>query len=124
MDKSESCSVGGACGVGLLGLLCPLCIPAIGAFLASIGLGIFATKEAVWSMLGLFSVLLFLGLYTGYKRHKNVYPLLIGILAIIVIPVGRYTVGILTLTYIGVAAAIGATIWNVMLDKKKTTSSS
>lgn len=118
MDKSESCSAGGACGVGLIGLLCPVCIPAIAAFLASIGLGFFATKEVVWTLLALFGVLFLLGLFLGFKRHKNPYPLLIGALAFLSIPIGRYVIGVLALTYIGVVVAIGATIWNMTLDKK------
>ena len=118
MDKSESCSVGGTCGVGLIGLLCPICIPAVAAFLASIGLGFFATKEVVWSLLGLFGALFLLGLFLGFKRHKNPYPLLVGALAFAAIPIGRYVIGTLVLTYVGVVIAIGATIWNMVLDKK------
>lgn len=117
MDKVRVSTFGGASGVGLMGLFCPLCIPAIAAFLSAIGLGFFATKEVIWPLLGLFSLLFLYGLVWGYKQHKNVGPLLIGIFGMAAIPLGNYVVGSSVLTYAGVGAAIGATVWNMTLRK-------
>lgn len=115
MDRTKSCSIGGACGTGFVGLLCPLCIPAIAGFLSSLGLGFLATKAVIWPLLGLFSFLFILGLAWGYRQHRNAGPLLIGIAGTLAIPAGNYVVMARLLTYIGAAIAIAAAIWNIVL---------
>ena len=123
MNKTKSCSLGGACGAGIVGILCPLCLPAIAALLSSIGLGFVVSTTVIWPVLGFFVLLLLLGLVWGYKRHGNVWPLIIGILGIIAIPAGNYIVMARPLTYIGVAVVVASALWNLTLDKKTISAS-
>lgn len=118
MDKTRTCTIGGAGGVGLLGLLCPLCIPAVAAFLSSIGLGFIATKEVIWPLLGFFFLLFLYGLAKGYKQHNKAWPLVIGVLGLVAVSLGNYVIGSSVLTYGGVAAAVGAAFWNIILRKR------
>jgi len=118
MEKSKSCSVAGICGVATVGLFCPLCIPAIAVFLSSLGLGFLATKEAVWTLLVIVSIMLFLGLLWGYRSHRNLFPLIVGILGIAAIPLGNYVVMSRILTYAGVVAVIIAGTSNLLLKHK------
>jgi hypothetical protein len=120
IDKLRACTFGGSCGVGLLGLLCPLCIPAIAAFLVSIGLGFVATKEVIWPLLGLLSLIFLYGLWYSYRCHRHMPPLILGLFGITAIPLGNYVIGTTVLTYTGVAAAIGAAFWNMVLRKRCT----
>lgn len=125
MDKAKSCTVGGACSVGLLGLFCPVCVPAIGAFVSSIGLGFAATTAFMYPMLGLVSAMFLLGLSWNYWRTRNIWPLIIGIVGVIAIPLGRYVIVSTPLIYGGVAAVLGSGGWSILqLKGNKATASS
>lgn len=117
MDKAKSCTVGGACSVGLLGLFCPVCVPVIGAFVSSIGLGFAATTAFMYPMLGLMSAMFLFGLSWNYRRTRNIWPLIIGIVGVIAIPLGRYVIVSNPLIYGGVAAVLGSGGWSVLRSK-------
>ncbi len=111
-------SLGSAFTVGL----CPICVPAIGALLSSIGLG-FLTKEAVLKpILIVFLVIALSGFLWSYlKEHRNIGPLFFGAIMGAALYVGRYVyIGPsinMILMYGGVAGIIGASIWNIYLRK-------
>lgn len=117
VDKTTTCSVGGACGVGALGLFCPICIPAISAFLASVGLGVLARAPVLWVLVALMGAILLLGLLFGWRRHRNILPLLLGGVGITAVTVGAYVLFRPTVTNLGVAAVVAATVWNLLLCK-------
>lgn len=114
-------SIGSAVTVGF----CPICIPAIGTLLSTIGLG-FLVNEAVLQPL---LIALILMAWFGYvwsfiKEHRVIYPLILGIAAGTSLYVGRYVYlgGTLNavLMYGGVIAMIGASVWNLILRKRVT----
>jgi len=114
-------SMGSAITVGL----CPLCIPAIGAFLSSVGLG-FLVQEAVLKPLLITLLLLaWSGFYWSYrKEHGNIYPFLSGLFFGVSLYLGRYVYIGLTinqfLMYGGIAGLVLVSIWNLIIRKKRS----
>jgi len=111
-------SFGSALTVGL----CPVCIPAIGAFLASIGLGFIVQESVLRPVLFIFLAAAISGLLWSYlKEHGNVWPLVGGILMGITLYVGRYVyfgaVINQILMYGGITGIIAVSIWNLKLRK-------
>lgn len=112
-------SLGSAITVGL----CPVCIPAIGAFLSAIGMG-FLVKEAVLEplLIGFLAVTLF-GLFWSYlKEHKRISPFLLGIVMAAGLYISRYVyIGATAnsvMMYVSIAGIIGVSFWNMRLKKK------
>ncbi len=117
-------SFGSALTVGL----CPVCIPAIGAFLSSVGLG-FLTQETILKpmLIALLAVAL-LGFYWSYvKVHHKTGPLLGGVVMSVALYTGRYIYFgpaiNLVLMYGGIAGIVAVSIWNIMLKKNVSCSS-
>lgn len=112
-------SLGSAITVGL----CPVCIPAIGAFLSAIGMG-FLVKEAVLQplLIGFLAITLF-GLFWSYlKEHKRISPFLLGIVMAAGLYVSRYVyisaAANSIMMYASIAGIIGVSFWNMRLKKK------
>jgi len=112
-------SIGSAITVGL----CPVCIPAIGAFLSAIGMG-FLVKEAVLQplLIGFLTITLF-GLFWSYlKEHKRISPFLLGIVMAAGLYISRYLyIGAIAnsvIMYASIAGIIGVSFWNMRLKKK------
>ena len=111
-------SFGSAITVGL----CPACIPAIGAFLSSIGLG-FAVRESFLKPLLIVFLTFAVGgfLWSYLKVHRNILPLILGSTMAIVLYVGRYIYisGSVNafLIYGGIVGIIAVSIWNLRLKK-------
>ncbi len=111
-------SFGAAFTVGL----CPVCIPAIGAFLSSIGLGFLVTESFLHPLLIVFLALNFLGLFwSALREHGNYIPLLLGTFSGVSLYVGRYIYingpVNMSLMYGGIFAIIGVSLWNLKLRK-------
>jgi len=112
-------SFGSALTVGL----CPICIPAIGSFLSAVGLGFLVSEVVLLPILIGFLLLTVGGLLWSYlKEHRNIYPLVTGILMAVSIYIGRYvylgaTVNAV-LMYGGIVGIMAVTIWNLTLRKK------
>lgn len=122
MDKDKSCTLGGACGVGLLGILCPFCIPAVATFLFSLGLGFVVNEGVLWGIFALFSLVFLIGLFSGYQKHQNIVPLFLGILGLISTAIGAYILFSRPLMWGGVTAAVLAALWNILLLRRRTSS--
>ena len=120
MNKSQNFSISGAGGTGLIGLFCPLCVPAAATFLSSIGLGFLANAKVIFPLLGLFSLIFLYGLWKSFTRHKNMWPLIIGTVGIVSITLGNYLIGNRAIAIGGVVLAIGSAIWNIFLRKRCT----
>ena len=102
----------------ILAIFCPLCIPALGAFLASVGLG-FALKLGVLKWLLLFflaAALLALG--WSLKVHRNGKILFLGLAGAVLIYVGRHLWFNPHLMWTGTAMLIGASLWNLFAKSK------
>lgn len=76
MKSWQTSGVGSVLAV--LGVACPVCIPAIAAVLASGGTLIAVSvilRPLFWVMLTIF----WFGLWWAYRRHKNPWPLIAGV---------------------------------------------
>lgn len=103
--------------------LCPVCIPALGAFLSAIGMG-FLVKEAVLKplLLAFLGISLFGFFWSYLKEHGRLGPFFVGLIFAVGLYVSRYVyLGSTTnsiLMYGSIAGIIGASIWNIRLKKK------
>lgn len=112
-------SIGSAMTVGL----CPICIPAIGAFLFAIGLGFLVQESVLQPLLFLFIGITLFGLLWSYlKEHKRIAPFLLGIVLSIGLYVGRYEyIGATENTLIMWGSIVGimaVSFWNMRLKKQ------
>lgn len=113
-------SLGSAITVGL----CPICIPAFGAFLSAIGLGFLVNESILYPVLLIFLSTTIGGLFWSYrKEHGNIFPLILGILSGTAIYIGRYIyLGALinqVLMYGGIVGIIGVSLLNLKLRKQR-----
>lgn len=113
----------GSFGSAFIVGLCPICIPAIGAFLSAIGLGFLVQESVLLPVLIGFLVLTVGGLLWSYLReHGNILPLVGGILMGVALSVGRYVyvdaVINQVLMYGGIVGIIAVSFWNLRLRKK------
>lgn len=118
----------GSLGSGLTVGLCPVCIPAIGAFLSSIGLGFLVKESVLHPLLLIFLILTMGGLFYSYlKEHRNIWPLILGAASGTALYLGRYVYfGSFinsALMYGGIVAIISVSLWNLYLRKQSNCSS-
>lgn len=120
--ESTILSTIGSWGSALTVGLCPVCIPAIGALLSSIGLG-FLVNEAVLRpvLIGFIAAAWFGFGWSYFREHGSPYPGVLGVVAGLSLYVGRYVylggTWNAVLMYGGVAAMIAASIWNLVLRR-------
>jgi len=118
MFKSAKSSIGSSLAA-LLGITCPVCVPAVGALFASFGLGFLVNLKIIIPVLFLFLVIAWWGMYMNYKNnHHHLMPLVVSIIAGLFIPVGRYVIMDLTVANIAIGLFIGAALWNYDLLRK------
>ncbi len=109
----------GAFGSSLAIVLCPICIPAIGAFLSAIGLGFMVQEKVLEPILIVFLVITLLGLaWSSWKVHKKLGPLLLGTAMAVIMYIGRYIYFDPLLMYGSIPGMLVATVWNYLLLKK------
>lgn len=116
--KAGFLSTFGSIGSAVTVWFCPACIPAVSAFLSSVGLGIFTTEAALLPLLVGFLALSLAGLFWSYlKEHGKIGPLILGSMAALALYLGRYffisELANQILTYAGIAGMIMVTIWNL-----------
>ena len=110
-------------GSGAMALFCPMCIPAIGAFLASAGLG-FAVQEYFLRPVLVFTLVLAnLGFFWSYlKKHHNIWPFIFGSMASFAAYIGRYVYlspqENKILLYSGILGLICVSLWNLYLSNR------
>lgn len=120
-DKKGILASVGAFGSSFLVGFCPVCIPAIGAFLSSIGLGFMAQELVLKPLLVAFLSISVLGLLWSYrKEHGNTGPLILGIVMAVSMYLGRYVIFSSFLMYGSIVGLIAASIWNLRLRKKRS----
>lgn len=121
--KSGFVSTFGSFGSALTVGLCPICIPAIAAFLSSVGLGFLVSEAVLLPVMLVFLALALGGLFWSYlKEHRNIGPFVLGILMGLSLYLGRYVYfGSLinpVLMYGGIAGIIAVSLWNLKLRKQ------
>ncbi|MBI4403165.1 MAG: MerC domain-containing protein [Deltaproteobacteria bacterium] len=114
----------GMAGSFLLGAFCPLCIPAIGAFLASLGFTFLVNVTVLKGLMFAFLFLALSGLAFSYiKEHRSKGPLALGILGAFSIYAGRYLFYFIPFVYFGALAFVGASLWNLKLRRRRSADS-
>jgi len=98
-----------------LAIICPLCIPAFGAFLASVGLGFALNVQFLQSTLIVLLVLAVGSLAWSAMGHKKWWVLIVGIFGTVLIYMGRYIWFSQTLVGIGAVLLIGISVINLRL---------
>ena len=95
-----------------LALLCPLCIPAVGAFLASIGLGFALNVTFLRSLLVVLLLAAVASLVWSAKLHGRWMVVIMGVIGAATIYIGRYVWFNQILMGIGALILIGISILN------------
>jgi hypothetical protein len=120
--KVGAVSIGPGLGAAILAKAsCPLCYPAVGGFLTSLGLGFLFEGVNFYILAGLFISLALFGLAFRAKYRRGYNPFWLGIVGVIIGILGRYF-AIEILFYIGVIVLAGASLWN-LIPKKEVCSS-
>lgn len=118
-SKIGAVSIGPGLGAALLAKAsCPLCYPAIGGVLSSIGLGFLFQGIYLYIFMALFFSFALFGLYYRANERRGYSPLLLGILGVFIVILGQY-LAYEVVFYIGITILTGASIWNLIPIKKE-----
>jgi hypothetical protein len=99
----------------LVAIVCPLCIPALATFLASIGLGFAVSVRFLQPFLIALLLIAIGSLAWSARAHKQWWILPVGIAGAACIYAGRYVWFSQLLMYFGAVLLIGASIVNFRL---------
>ena len=110
-------SVGSGASLAL-GLVCPACVPAAGAFLGSIGLSVLASASVLKPLLVLFLAVAAIGFVLGYRKHRKPWPILGAIAGAVGLYAGRWVVFSTPLIYVGAGALLTSSIANTILRRR------
>lgn len=98
----------------VVAIVCPLCIPALGAFLASVGLGVALKLEVLRGLLIFFLGAALSSLAWSFRFHRNWKIFLLGLAGAIMIYAGRHIWFSVPLMWTGALMLIGASLWNLV----------
>ena len=101
-----------------LAVFCPVCIPAIGAFLGSLGLSVLASSAVVHPLLVVFLGLALLRFALGYRRHRNPWPLTVGVVGVVGLYAGKWLVFSMPILYAGAALLIASSLADTVLGRR------
>jgi hypothetical protein len=93
-------------------LTCPACWPAYAALLSSLGLGFVDYTPWLLPATALFVALTLASLALGARARRAYGPLLLGVAASAVILFSKFGFDTDTVVYLGIAALVGASVWN------------
>ncbi len=110
-------SVGSGAALAL-GLVCPVCIPAVGAFLASIGLTVLVSASVLKPLLVFFLAVAAIGFVAGYRKHRNPWPFLGAITGAAALYAGRWVLFSTPLIYAGAGVFLVASVANTILRRR------
>lgn len=99
----------------LVAIVCPLCIPALGAFLASVGLGFAVSITFLQPFLIMLLLLSLASLAWSARLHKQWWILVVGAIGAFGIYAGRYIWFSQLLMYTGAFLLIGTSLVNFKL---------
>ena len=97
----------------VIAIVCPLCIPALGALLASVGLGFALKFEVIRGILIFFLAAAVASLAWSLRSHRKKRIFLLGLAGAVLIYVGRHFWFSVPLMWSGAAMLIGASVWNL-----------
>ncbi|HZC24664.1 MAG TPA: hypothetical protein VE866_15085 [Candidatus Binatia bacterium] len=98
-------------------LACPLCWPAYASLLTSVGLGFLISTKYLLLLTAAF-LAINLGILAFRARHRHGYgPFLVGLVAAIVVIIGKFTWDSKPALYAAVAILVAASAWNAWPQK-------
>lgn len=98
----------------IVAIVCPLCVPALGAFLASLGLGFALKLEVLKGLLIFFLAAALLSLGWSFKIHRSGKIFFLGFVGAVLIYAGRHLWFNNLFTWTGAVMLIGASLWNLV----------
>lgn|SRR3990167_5245538 len=93
-------------------LTCPLCWPLYAGILSSFGIAFVNYTPYLFPLTAIF---LFISLFTFWfrsKRRRGYYPLILGIVASLIMLIGKFTFDYDWALYVGIGLLVLASIWN------------
>jgi len=100
-------------GVALLPkLACPACWPAYAGFLSSLGIGFFDYTPYLIPLTLIFIVIALLSMAYKANNRRGYAPLSLGVVASIIIVVGKFYLDSDPIMYGGIAFLVAASLWN------------
>ncbi len=103
----------GSVGALAAAVAAPCCFPLFATVAAGVGLGFLGRFEtAVLYIFQAFSLLAVIGLAISYRAHRNLGPLLLGVLGLAALANTFYRSWSLELLYAGLFGVVVASIWN------------
>lgn len=112
-----------AVGVAMLpNLACPACWPAYAGLLSSIGLGFLTQTTYLLPLTVGFLCVAVGSLGLGARQRRGYGPFLVGLVAAVIVIVGKFLFDSTSAMHGGIALLIGASIWNTWLKRSKTPS--
>ena len=110
-------SVGSGAALAL-GLVCPVCIPTVGAFLASIGLTVLVSASVLKPLLIFFLAVAAIGFVAGYRKHRIVWPFMGAVAGAAALYAGRWVLFSTPLIYAGAGAFLVSSVANTILRRR------
>lgn len=111
----------GATGTLFTALACPVCWPLFATAGSALGLGILAPFEGILMVYVFPTVIVIsmVGAYLSFRFHKQLIPLVVGILSGVFALYGFYVGWILILMYIGIFGILIASILSFFATRKQ-----
>jgi hypothetical protein len=112
-----------AVGTALLPkLVCPACWPAYTGILSALGLGFVNYSPFLLPFTALFLVAVVVTLAWRAKTRRGYTPLAMGVVAAVIVLVGKFHFESDPATYAGIALLVGASLWNAWPRRNQTES--
>lgn len=112
-----------AAGTALLPkLVCPACWPAYTGILSALGLGFVNYSPFLLPFTALFLVAVVVTLAWRAKTRRGYTPLAMGVVAAVIVLVGKFYFESDPATYAGIALLVGASLWNAWPRRNQTES--
>jgi hypothetical protein len=108
-------------GIGLALLpkvACPACWPAYAGILGAIGLGFLLDTAYLLPLTAVFLLIALGALAFRARRRRGYKPFMLGLLASVIVLVGKFALDFDPMMYAGITLLVGASIWNSWPKKK------
>jgi hypothetical protein len=93
-------------------VVCPACWPAYTGLLSAVGIPFLPTSAYLLPMTGIFLLVAIAALAFRANQRRGYGPFLLGLLAAMVVLLGRFVFHVQLGTYAGVGLLVGASLWN------------
>lgn len=103
-------------------LVCPACWPAYTGILSALGLGFVNYSPFLLPLTALFLVAVLVTLAWRAKTRRGYAPLAMGVVAAVIVLVGKFHFESDPATYAGIALLVGASLWNAWPRRNQTES--